>query len=112
MLPDRVRVHHMLDAAHQAMEFTAGRSRSDLDTDTMLTLALTRLLEILGEAAKNVSSPSRVLAPDIPWRQITGTRDRIVHGYFDVDLDVVWRIITVELPTLHPALERLLARLD
>lgn len=111
-LPDRVRVLHMLDAARQAMAFTAGRSRADLDTDTMLMLALTRLLEILGEAAKNVSPKTRALTPELPWRQIAGTRDRIVHGYFDVDLDVVWRIITEELPPLQPALERLVARLD
>jgi uncharacterized protein with HEPN domain len=112
MLPDRVRVQHMMDAAHQAVKFTSGRSRADLDADPMLTLALTRLLEILGEAAKHVSPAARALAPEVPWRQITGTRDRIAHGYFDINLDVVWRIITAELPALLPELERLLARVD
>lgn len=112
MLPDRVRVQHMIDAVRQATEFTSGRSRADLDTDPMLMLALTRLLEILGEAAKHVSPATRVLAPEVPWRQITGTRDRIAHGYFNVNLDVVWRIVTAELPALLPELERLLARVD
>lgn len=112
MLPDSVRVQHMIDAARQAMEFTTGRSRADLDEDAMLRLALTRLLEILGEAAKHLSPGARALAPGIPWRQITGTRDRIAHGYFEVNLDIVWRIVTAELPALPPELERLLARLD
>lgn len=112
MLPDRVRVQHMIDAARQAVEFTTGRSRDDLVADAMLRLALTRLLEILGEAAKHVSPATRALAPAIPWRQITGTRDRVAHGYFEVNLDIVWRVVTAELPTLLPELERLLAGLE
>jgi uncharacterized protein with HEPN domain len=78
---DRARLLHMQDATRQALEFAADRSRSDLDTDAMLMLALTRLLEIIGEAAKNVSGPTRALAPAIPGREIAGTRDRIAHGY-------------------------------
>jgi uncharacterized protein with HEPN domain len=112
MLPDRVRVQHMIDAARQAVEFTSGRSRADLDENAMLALALTRLLEILGEAAKHVSPATRALAPELPWRQVTGTCDRIAHGYFEINLDLVWRIVTAELPALQPDLERLLARID
>lgn len=87
MLPDRVRLLHMRDAVSQALEFSASRLRADLDNDPMLMLALTRLLEIIGEAAKNVSEPTRSLAPSIPWREIAGTRDRIAHDYFDINLD-------------------------
>mgnify|MGYP000854734871 CR=1 FL=1 len=112
MLPDRVRVLHMLDAARKAVRFASGRTRADLDRDEMLMLALTRLLEIIGEAARHVTGPTRELAPGIAWQQIAGARDRIIHGYFDVDLDIVWDIVTGDLPPLIAELERLLTRLD
>ncbi len=99
----------MLDAAQKAIDATKTCGRADLEKDEMLTLAIVRLLEILGEAAKNVSTKSREAYPEIPWRQIAGTRDRLIHGYFDVDLDVVWEIISVDLPILVPQLEQALA---
>ncbi|KAF3887923.1 MULTISPECIES: HepT-like ribonuclease domain-containing protein [Nostocales] len=86
---DKVRLRHILDAANQAIAFTQGRNRADLDTDTMLALAVVRLIEILGEAAKNVSQGTKDSIPDIPWRQIAGTRDRLSHAYFDVNLDII-----------------------
>jgi uncharacterized protein with HEPN domain len=98
----------MRDATRQALDFTAGRSREDLDTDAMLMLALTRLVEIIGEAAKGVSGPTRALAPAIPWRDIAGTRDRIAHGYYDINLDTVWDILTLDLPKLARELEYLI----
>lgn len=110
MLPDRVRLLHMRDAVALALEFTSPRSRTDLDTDAMLMLALTRLLEIVGEAAKGISQPTRALAPAVPWREIAGTRDRIAHGYYDINLDVVWEILTVDLPALLPEIDRMLSR--
>ncbi len=64
----------MLDAARKTLAFAKGRSRSDLDTDEQLTLALVRLLEIIGEAAKQVSTEPRASHPEIPWREIVGTR--------------------------------------
>ncbi|MHC4644969.1 MAG: HepT-like ribonuclease domain-containing protein [Planctomycetota bacterium] len=97
---DVVRLRHMLDAAKKAVEFTKDRKRSDLDSDEKLALSVVRLLEVLGEAAKSVSQKGRQDCPSIPWRQIAGTRDRLIHGYFDVDLDIVWRIISVDLPPL------------
>ena len=105
---DIVRLHHMLDAARKATELTKTCHRSDLDKDEMLALAVVRLLEILGEAAKNVSKEYRRDYPAIPWSQIAGTRDRLIHGYFDVDLDIVWKIISVDIPALIPQLEKAL----
>ena len=96
---DEVRVRHMLDAARKAIAFTQGRERSDLDTDEMLGLAVVRLVEILGEAAKNVSQDLKDRNPEIPWRQMAGTRDRLSHAYFDVNLDIMWDIITNGLPS-------------
>ena len=95
----------MLDAARQAMVFVQGRSRVDLDEDLQLTLALTRLVEIVGEAGKNVTSETREKLAQVPWRAIAGTRDRLVHAYFDVDLDQLWEIVSTDLPLLVEALE-------
>lgn len=106
---DIVRLRHMLDAARKAVEFTEGYGRTDLDKDEKLALSLVRLLEILGEAAKNVSEQCRQKYPAIPWRQIAGTRDRLIHGYFDIDLDVVWKIVSADLPPLIARLEEALS---
>ena len=106
---DVVRLRHMLDAAKRAIEFMQGRAKSDLESNEQLSLAVVRLLEILGEAAKNVSEDLRKDYPDIPWRQIAGTRDRLIHGYFDVDLDIVWQIISTDLPVLVAQLEKALS---
>jgi uncharacterized protein with HEPN domain len=84
------------------------RTREDLDHDEMLTLAVVRLIEILGEAAKNVSDSTKMRSPDIPWRQMSGTRDRLIHAYFEVNLDIVWGIVTQDLPPMIPKLEALI----
>lgn len=102
---DEVRLRHMLDAARQAIAFAHGRSRTDLDKDLQLSLALTRLVEIVGEAAKNVSAETAAAFPSVPWRAIAGTRDRLVHAYFDVDFDRLWQIVAVDLPSLVAMLE-------
>ncbi len=106
---DVVRLRHMLDAARKAVELTKTCKRDDLDKDEKLALALVRLLEILGEAAKSVSDQRRQEYPSIPWRQIAGTRDRLIHGYFDVDLDIVWKIVVDDLPALISQLEKALS---
>ena len=104
-----VRLRHMLDDARKAAGFCRGRTRADLDEDEMLTLALLRLLETIGEAAKHVPDEFRSQAPGIPWRDITGTRDRLIHAYTDVDMDIVWMIVTERLPHLIAELEGLLS---
>ena len=106
---DIVYLRHMLDAARKATEFTKSSERADLDNDEKLALAIVRLLEVLGEAAKGVSDQCRKKYPKIPWRQIAGTRDRLIHGYFDVDFDIVWRIVSADLPPLVAQLEKTLS---
>ena len=95
----------MRAAAQRAVSLTDGRIREDLDTDDVLALALTRLLEILGDAAKGVSAETKQLAPHLPWSQMAATRDRLIHGYFSVDLDIVWEIVRQDLPPVVAALE-------
>lgn len=102
---DEVRLRHMVDAAKQAIAFAHGKSRADLDKDLQLSLALTRLVEIVGEAAKNVSAETAAAIPSVPWRAIAGTRDRLVHAYFDVDFDRLWQIVAIDLPSLLAVLE-------
>lgn len=109
---DIVRLQHMLDAAQKALQFTQGHFRQDLDDDELLALAVVRLVEILGEAAKNVSPETRAQAPNIPWRQIAGTRDRLSHAYFDIDLDIIWDIVTNDLPAIVPEMQNLLQTLE
>lgn len=102
---DLERVHHMLEAARQATSLTHGLTRNALDENSLLALALERLLEILGEAANRVSESFRASHPEVPWREIIGTRNRLIHAYFKVDLDITWEIIKSDLPRLISELE-------
>jgi uncharacterized protein with HEPN domain len=107
---DRLRLRHMLDAGREAVRFTQGKTRGDLDRDRVLALALVKLLEIVGEAASRVTAESQRADPSIPWRDIVAMRNRLIHGYFDVDLDRVWDTVTDDLPPLLAHLEAALAR--
>lgn len=106
---DLVRLHHILDAAREAVAFTAGRNRKELDSDRKLSLSLVRLLEIIGEAARGISQEFRQAHPKVAWKEMSGMRDRLIHGYFDVNLDVVWETVQKDLPPLVVQLEKILA---
>jgi uncharacterized protein with HEPN domain len=106
---DRIRMRHMLDAAKDAMSFAAGRRREDLDQDRMLTFALVRAVEVIGEAASKVSPEAREKFSEIPWPKIIGQRNRLIHGYDDIDLDILWATITVALPPFIKTLEKIVA---
>ena len=99
----------MLDAAREARDFAAGRSRGELSTDRLLALALTKLLEIIGEAASTIPAEFRAAHPTIPWRLAINMRNRLIHGYFDIDSNIVWDTVTSNLEPLIVALEDLLA---
>lgn len=107
---DLVRVHHMLDATREALEFVAGKTREDLDADRVLSLACTRLLEVVGEAASQVSQEFRAQHPQVPWAQIVSMRNRLIHAYFDVNLDVLWETLATDLPSLLKDLEEIVER--
>ncbi len=77
---DRIRLQRMLDAAREAIEFAASSRREDLERDRKLTLALVKEIEIIGEAAYQVSESTRRALPEIPWQDIVGMRHRLVHG--------------------------------
>jgi uncharacterized protein with HEPN domain len=103
-----VRLRHMLDHAREAVAMASGRSRGELETNRQLNLSLVRLLEIVGEAAGHVPLEERVRHPDIPWPEIVGLRNRLIHGYDPVDFDILWQIVSDDLPPLIAALEKAL----
>ncbi len=104
---DKVSLRHMLDYSRKAVAMVEGRTREDLDRDEMLCLALTRAAEIIGEAATRVSQAGQQRHAHIPWAQIVGLRNRLVHGYDAVDLDILWDIVQQDLPPLIAALQEI-----
>jgi uncharacterized protein with HEPN domain len=110
--PDSVRLQHMIDAANEALSFIAGKSKSELKTDRALALALVKSIEIVGEAASKVSRELRSKSPEIPWTDIVAMRNRLIHSYFDVNLDIVWQTVTDELPPVVEQIQKLLAAND
>lgn len=100
------RLHHMLEAAHKAVEYSRGKSLAEIQADELLSLALVRLLEMFGEAARCTSRELQERHPDIPWTPIIGTRTWVAHGYMDIDMRILYNVLTQDLP---PMLERLQA---
>jgi uncharacterized protein with HEPN domain len=90
----------MLDHAREAVAMAEGRKRADLDSDRQFNLALVRLLEIVGEATNRVPEEHRARIPGVPWPQIVGLRNRLIHGYDEVDFDILWQIVSRDLPKL------------
>ena len=99
----------MLEAAENAQRFISGKNRADLDTDPMLLFALVRAIEIIGEAAAKVSAERRAASASVPWIAIVAMRNRLIHAYFDIDRDIVWRTVTEEIPSLRSQLLQLLS---
>lgn len=104
---DILSLRHMLEYAREANEMAQGKKRKDLDRDRKLNLALVRLLEVIGEAASRVSPGKRARHPGIPWPEIVSLRNRLIHGYDAVDFDILWEIITHDLPPLIAELEKI-----
>jgi uncharacterized protein with HEPN domain len=102
---DRIRMRHMLDAAREAVGFARARTRADLETDRMLALSLVKEVEIVGEAAGRVSEITRAQLPTIPWADIVAMRNRLIHAYFDINLEILWRTVQDDLPPLITMLE-------
>ena len=102
---DLNRIRHMLDSAREALSFAEGRSRVDLEHDRMFALALVKCIETVGEAASGLGQATRSRNPEIPWADIVGMRNRLIHGYFEIDMDRVWNTITDDLPRLVEHLE-------
>jgi uncharacterized protein with HEPN domain len=99
----------MLAHSRLATAAIADRKRTDLDSDFVLAAALERFIEVIGEAANKVTAATQTGAPQIPWREMIGMRHRLVHGYASVDHDIVWDVVSGDLPEVIEALKKLLA---
>ena len=106
---DIVRLRHMLDAAREAVTSAGPRGKDALTADHIWVLGLVKCIEIIGEAASKVSQPTRDACLQIPWTDIIAMRNRLVHAYFEIDTDQVWKAITEDLPPLIAELEKVLA---
>jgi len=102
-------LRHMLDHAREAVALVQSKTRQDLNADRLLNLALVRLLEIVGEAAGRVPQEVCARHTKVPWPQIISLRNRLIHGYDSVDFDILWQIITTDLPPLIASLEVIIA---
>lgn len=105
-----VSFRHMLDYALEAVAMTKGKKRADLDKDRKLNLALVRLLEIIGEAATRIPKEEQVRYADISWSEIISLRNRLIHGYDTVDFDILWQIVSQDLPKLVESLRKVLGK--
>jgi uncharacterized protein with HEPN domain len=103
-----VTLRQILLYSEETVDITHGKTRHDLDQNRLLNLALTRLLEMLGEAANRVPEEIRMKYPDLPWLQMIAARNRLIHGYDSVDFDILWTIIQNDLPTLITRLKDIL----
>ena len=107
MRDDKTSINDMLDHAREAVALVGDRDREELGRERVQQLALTRLVEIIGEAANRISEPTQRKTPQIPWPKIIGMRNRLVHGYDVIDYELLWNTITSDLPPLIAALERI-----
>ena len=105
---DELRLRNMRDAANSARKIARGRTRELLETDEMFNYAILHLVQIIGEAANQVTPETRDRLPNLKWRQMIAMRNRIIHAYDDLDLDIVWNTVINDLPTLISELEAIL----
>ncbi len=97
----------MLDAAKEAIDLSSGKTRREIEKERLLNLGLVRLIEIVGEAAVRVSAEGQSEYRSIPWSQMIGMRNRLIHGYDNIDFDILFKTVTEDLPPLVAELERI-----
>lgn len=104
---DSVYLGHMLDAAQKIAARTHEKTRAQYDASEDLQIVLAFLIQTIGEAASRIAPELRDQHPEIPWKQIVGMRNRIVHDYMNIDADIVWEVVTRNIPTLIAQLQKL-----
>lgn len=104
---DPTHVRHMIEAARKIQMFLEHRKKADLESEELFSLGLVRLLEIIGGAATRVTDATQKRNPTIPWAQVIGMRNRLIHGYDVIDLDILWQTVVEDVPSLLNALERI-----
>jgi uncharacterized protein with HEPN domain len=104
---DTTRIRHVLDACREIIAFTTGRGKDNIQQDRVLTLALVKEIEIIGEAASKISAEKKGELTEIPWRAIIGMRNHLIHAYDEIDMDILWDTITNDIPQLISKLGKL-----
>ncbi len=104
---DLVYIEHILDWIRKIKKFTNGLSLKDFSVNELVQDAVIRNIEIIGEASKKISSDTKQIFYEIPWREIAGMRDKLIHDYLGVDVEVVWRTITEDIPTLEKQIKEI-----
>jgi uncharacterized protein with HEPN domain len=105
---DEIRLHHILEAINNIGTFSAGKTKDDLYNNLMYRFSIERQLEIIGEAANNLSGPLREQYSSIPWPQIISFRNFLAHEYFGLDLELIWSILINHVPSLKSDIEKIL----
>ncbi len=106
---DLIRLNHMLDSTTAILSFVKGKRRASLNTNRLLRSGILREFEILGEAANQISKKTKDQFPEIPWKQLVGMRNRLIHAYFDTDLDIIWKTIRDYLPAFSRQLQNIIS---
>ena len=106
---DLVRIQHMLDSKNAILSFIKEKNRESLDTDRLLSSGVLRELEIIGEAAGRVSQQTKDRFSELPWKQMIGMRNRLIHAYFDVDHDVIWKTVKEIPPSFSSILQKIIS---
>ncbi|OGQ21351.1 MAG: hypothetical protein A3I05_01960 [Deltaproteobacteria bacterium RIFCSPLOWO2_02_FULL_44_10] len=110
--PDMIRIQHMLDAALEACSFIRNKTQQDLKENRQLLLSLIKEIEMIGEAANKLTLVFRKKYASVPWNIIIATRNRLIHGYFDIDVEIVWNTIQDQLPILIGQLKSILKKIS
>ena len=116
-MPDRVRedplpfVEDIVIAIDRILTFTSGMTRKDFGADIKTQDAVIRNLEVIGEAVKNLPATFKEQHPEVPWVRMAGMRDKLIHHYFGVSLDITWTTVTEDIPAVRPVLTDLEKRL-
>jgi uncharacterized protein with HEPN domain len=105
-------IRDILQNMQEAAEFILGMSYEQFVNDKRTFNAVLRSIEVIGEAAKNVTDEVRSRYPDIPWKEMGGMRDKVIHFYFGVDKEVVWFVVKDRLPSLRPLIEKVLIEVE
>jgi len=101
-------IQDILEAIGEVEDFTAGIQFDDFVEDKKTVNAVVRSLEVIGEAAKKIPDNLRDKYPEIPWKRMTGMRDKLIHEYFGIDLEIVWEVVNNELPPIKPLIQKVL----
>ncbi|HPG39669.1 MAG TPA: DUF86 domain-containing protein [bacterium] len=109
---DAVYLRHILDAIKRILEYLQNIDETEFKRNFLLQDGVIRQLEIIGEAAKQISQQTRNIYSNIPWKDMAGMRDKLIHDYFGLDLDQVWLTTQIDIPLLQEQIQQIIASLE